>query len=153
MRYTEKWSSLVYECVCESSFESSTKAARVFVLMLVDTSKRRTFPLVWWIGVLKCVQRLCCFVWRVFDTFDRFVVCLARVWHSFGIRCVIRFSESFYRGRLRSFAMDCNRFHAIAFLPFCLSLSLSYSCRPCFCFRVRFDISLIYREALGMCND
>lgn len=85
----------------------------------------------------------------MFDTFDRFVVRLARVWRSFGIRCVIRFSESFYRGRLRSFAMDCNRFHAIAFLPFCLS----------FFYRTRVDLvvvfasGLIYREALGMCND
>ena len=102
-----------------------------------------------------------------------FGACLAFVWRSFGIRCVIRFSESFYRGRLRSFGVllalvalfvsrkvfivvGCVRLQWIAIdfkrLRFCSSV-----CR--FLYRTRVDLvcvfacGLMYRQARGMCND
>lgn len=153
MRYTEKWSSLVYQCVWEPSFGSSINVVRVFVFMLVDASKRRTFPFVWWIGVLKCVQCVCCFVWRVFDTFDMFVVCLARVWRVFGV--LLAFVALFVSRKV-FIVVGCVRLQWIAIdfkrLRFCRSV-----CR--FLYRTRVDLvcvfasGLMYREVRGMCND
>ena len=136
MRYTEKWSSLVYQCVWEPSFGSSINAVRVFVCMLVDASKRRTFPFVWWIGVLKCVQRVCCFVWRVFGVRLAFVALFVSRKVFIVVGCV----------RLQWIAIDFKR------LRFCRSV-----CR--FLYRTRVDLvcvfasGLMYREARGMCND